>query len=61
MELSGRQCAPKKCEDKLDRVCNGQIESRRGGCADIIGSEGGLVGALVGEQGDEGKRRSAPQ
>lgn len=61
MELSGRQCTLKKCEDKLDKVCNGQIESHRGGCADIIGSEGGLVGALVREQGDEGKQRSAAQ
>lgn len=58
MELSGRQCALKKCEDKLDRVCNGQIESRRGGCGDIIGAEGRLV---VREQGDEGKQRSAPK
>lgn len=61
MEFSGRQCALKKCEDKLDRVCNGQIESRRGDCADIIGSEGRLVGVLVREQGDEGKQRSAPK
>lgn len=61
MELSGRHCALKKCEDKLDGVCNGQIESRRGGCADIIGSAGRLVGVLVRERGDEGKQRSAPK